>query len=75
MVVALRPALHGALLEVVGLDAIAFGSKVTEFAADGYRVGVHTASDDTAEGDLQIAADGVGSAIRRALHPSDPPSR
>ena len=75
MVVALRPALHGALLEVVGLDAITFGSKVTEFAADGDRVGVHTASGDTAEGDLQIAADGVGSAIRRALHPSDPPSR
>ncbi len=72
MIVALRPALHGALLEAVGLDAITFGSKVTEFAVDGDRVGVCSASGDTAEGDLLIGADGIGSAIRRALHPSEP---
>ena len=75
MVVALRPALHGALLEAVGLDAITFGSEFTEFAADGNRVAVRTASDDTAEGDLLIGADGIGSAIRRALHPLEPPPR
>ena len=75
MVVALRPALHGALLEAVGLDAITFGSKVTEFATDGDRVAVRTASGDTAEGDLLIGADGIGSAIRRALHPLEPPPR
>ena len=49
MVVALRPALHGALLEAIGLDAITFGSKVTGFTADGNRVAVRTASGDTAE--------------------------
>ena len=75
MVVALRPALHGALLEAVGLDAITFGSRVTGFTADGDRVAVRTASGDTAEGDLLIGADGVGSVIRRALHPSEPPPR
>ena len=36
-VVALRPALHGALLEAVGPDAIALGSEVTGFSA-GQRV-------------------------------------
>ena len=75
MVVALRPALHGALLEAVGPSAITFGSQVTGFTADGDRVAVRTASGDTAEGDLLIGADGVGSVIRRALHPAEPPPR
>ena len=75
MVVALRSALHGALLEAIGLDAITFGSEVTGFTADGDRVAVRTASGDTAEGDLLIGADGVRSVIRRALHPSEPPPR
>ncbi len=75
MVVALRPALHGALLEATGLDAIAFGSEVTGFTANGERVAVRTASGHTAEGDLLIGADGIGSVIRRTLHPSEPPPR
>ena len=75
MVVALRPALHGALLEAVGLNAIAFGSEVTGFTTHGDRVAIHTASGDTTEGDLLIGADGAGSVIRRALHPSEPPPR
>ncbi len=75
MVVASRPALHGALLEAVGLDAITFGREVAGFTADGDRVAIHTATGDTAEGDLLIGADGAGSVIRRALHPSEPPLR
>ena len=75
MVVALRPALHGALLEATGLDAITFRSEVTGFTADGDRVAVRTASGHAAEGDLLIGADGVGSVVRRALHPSEPPPR
>ena len=66
-------ALRCALLEAIGLDAITFGSKVLGFTADGDRVVVRTASGDTAEGDLLIGADRVGSVIRRALHPSEPP--
>ena len=75
MVVALRPALHGALLEAVGLDAIAFGSAVTGFTVARDRVSLHTATGDTAEGDLQVGADGAASVIRHALHPSQPPPR
>ena len=74
-VVALRPALHGALLEAVGPDAIALGSRVTAFSAAGERVQVHLANGATASGDLLVGADGIGSVIRRALHPSEPPPR
>ena len=75
MIVALRPALHGVLLEAVGLDGIALGSEVTGFAVDGDRVAVRTACGATTEGDLLIGADGVGSVIRRALHPTELPPR
>ena len=75
IVVAERTALHGALLEAVGLDAITFGSEVSGFRAEGERVWVHTATGDAAEGDLLVGADGIGSAIRRVLHPSESPRR
>ena len=75
IVVTTRPALHGALLEAVGLDTIKFGSEVTGFTADGNRVAVRTVVGDAAEGDLLVGADGVGSTIRRALFPSEPPPR
>ena len=54
MVVTVRSALYGALLEALGPDAITFGSKVTGFRADGDRVAIHTVSGETAEGDLLI---------------------
>ena len=75
MVVALRPALYGALLDAVGLDAITLGCDVTGFTFDGGRVSIGTANGDTVEGDLLVGADGVRSVIRRTLHPSEPPSR
>ncbi len=74
-VVALRPALHGALLEAVGPDAIALGSEVTGFSAAGERVRVHLANGARAEGDLLVGADGIGSVVRHALHPAEPPPR
>ena len=74
-VVALRPALHGALLEAVGPQAIRLGSEVTGFSAAGDRVLLRTTNGATAEGDLLVGADGTGSVIRRALHPSEPPPR
>jgi 2-polyprenyl-6-methoxyphenol hydroxylase-like FAD-dependent oxidoreductase len=36
---------------------------------------VHLAGGDSVEGDLLVGADGVGSAIRRELHPLEPPPR
>ena len=74
-VVALRPALHGALLEAVGADAVTTGCEATGFSAAGDRVALRTADGDVAEGDLLVGADGAGSVIRRTLHPSEPPPR
>jgi 2-polyprenyl-6-methoxyphenol hydroxylase-like FAD-dependent oxidoreductase len=74
-VVALRPALHGALLEAVGLDSIALGAEVTAFTVAHGRVRLQIAGREAAEGDLLIGADGANSVIRRALHPSEPRPR
>jgi 2-polyprenyl-6-methoxyphenol hydroxylase-like FAD-dependent oxidoreductase len=61
-VVVLRPVLHGALLEAVGAGAIQLATRVG-------------GPDDLADAHLVVGADGVGSAIRRALHPDEPPPR
>jgi len=78
MVLALRPALHGALLEAVGLDAITLSAEATGFTVTGNRVVLHIrngANGTAAEGDLLVGADGVNSVIRNALHPSQSPPR
>jgi 2-polyprenyl-6-methoxyphenol hydroxylase-like FAD-dependent oxidoreductase len=75
MVIALRPALHGALLDAVGLDAIALDSEAAGFALSGDRVTLQLADGHRAEGDLLVGADGLGSTVRHALHPAEPPPR
>jgi 2-polyprenyl-6-methoxyphenol hydroxylase-like FAD-dependent oxidoreductase len=75
MVIALRPALHGALLDAVGVDAIASASEAKSFTLDGDRVALELADGRTVDGDLLVGADGIGSVIRRALHPSESPPR
>ena len=75
MVVALRPALHGALLEAVGPDAIALDQQATGFQVKAGRVTLQTTQGSVAEGDVLIGADGIGSVIRRTLHPDEPPPR
>ena len=75
MVVALRPALHGALLEAVGRDAITLESDVTGFTVNGARVTLRMTGGGVADGDVLIGADGVGSVVRRALHPAEPAAR
>jgi 2-polyprenyl-6-methoxyphenol hydroxylase-like FAD-dependent oxidoreductase len=74
MLVALRPALHGALLEAVGPDTVTFGTRVTGFINSNGRVRLH-ANDQDLEGDLLVGADGIGSVIRRQLHVNEPPPR
>jgi len=75
LTMALRPALHGALLDALGSDALALGCEVTGFTVDGSRVALDMADGGRAEGDLLVGADGLGSVIRRALHPDEPPPR
>jgi 2-polyprenyl-6-methoxyphenol hydroxylase-like FAD-dependent oxidoreductase len=75
LLIALRPALHGALLEAVGVDAISLNSRVTGFDHTRDRVTLRLANGPPVEGDLLVGADGIDSVIRRALHPSEPAPR
>jgi 2-polyprenyl-6-methoxyphenol hydroxylase-like FAD-dependent oxidoreductase len=75
MAIALRPALHGALLDAVGLEHVLVNSEAVGFDRSGDRVSLHLAGGDTVEGDLLVGADGMWSAVRRQLHPSEPPPR
>lgn len=75
MVVALRPALHGALLDAVGMESIALDHDVTGFEVSGNRVMLQTSRGFVAEGDLLVGADGVASIVRRQLHPHEPSPR
>jgi 2-polyprenyl-6-methoxyphenol hydroxylase-like FAD-dependent oxidoreductase len=75
MIVTLRPALHGALLEAVGMDAITLESDVTGFTLTDTRVTLQTANGKEIQGDALIGADGVGSIVRHALHPAEGPPR
>jgi len=75
MAIALRPALHGALLAAVGTDAIAADHEAERFAQSGERVTLRFRNGELADGDLLVGADGIGSVIRRQLHPREPPPR
>lgn len=75
MVMALRQALHGALLEAVGAETIELGREATAFTVSGGHVGLRGAHGELAEGDLLVGADGVGSMVRRTLHPTEVPPR
>ena len=74
-VIALRPVVHGALLNAVGPDALVLASRAVGFETRGGRVTLRLDDGRTATGDVLIGADGVGSVIRTALHPDEPPPR
>ena len=71
----LRPVLHGALLDAAGVDSIELSAEVVRFAHTSDGVELTLASGTTVRGNLLIGADGVGSIVRRQLHPSEPPPR
>lgn len=71
----LRPVLHGALLEAVGVEHVALASTVTRFSARHDGVEATLADGRTAHGDILIGADGVGSLVRRHLHGDEAPPR
>jgi 2-polyprenyl-6-methoxyphenol hydroxylase-like FAD-dependent oxidoreductase len=75
MVIALRPALHGALLDAVGPEPLRLGSRVTGVTSTAAGVSVTLSDGSTTDGDVLIGADGVGSVVRRILHPTEGPPR
>jgi 2-polyprenyl-6-methoxyphenol hydroxylase-like FAD-dependent oxidoreductase len=74
-VIAMRTALYGSLLDVVGTDTVTAGSEATGFTVHGERVTLHLGNGRSVEGDVLVGADGVRSVIRRQLHPTEPPAR
>lgn len=74
-VVTLRPALHGTLLDTLGPEPLLLGREVEGFADAPRGATVNLADGTSLPADVVIGADGVGSAIRRRLHPAEPPPR
>jgi 2-polyprenyl-6-methoxyphenol hydroxylase-like FAD-dependent oxidoreductase len=75
LVVALRSALHGALLNAVGSDAVVLDSEAVGVAATASGVALELKDGRTATGSVLVGADGVGSVVRKSLHPNEPPPR
>jgi 2-polyprenyl-6-methoxyphenol hydroxylase-like FAD-dependent oxidoreductase len=73
--VALRSELHGALLAGIGDDVLRLGSEVVSFNQTPRAVTLWLADGSTDTADVFIGADGIRSAIRRQLHPREPPPR
>ncbi len=72
-VCALRPALHGTLLEALPAEVLALGTAATGFAQDAGGVTLELASGVRVRGALLVGADGIGSLMRQALHGDTPP--
>lgn len=71
-IVTLRQALHGALLAAVSPESLLLGHDVRGVALQPDRAVVVLADGRTLDAAVLIGADGVGSAIRRQLHPGEP---
>jgi 2-polyprenyl-6-methoxyphenol hydroxylase-like FAD-dependent oxidoreductase len=74
-IVALRQALHGALLGATPADDVALGREAAGFEITPEGVRLVFADGAVEAGDVLIGADGLGSVIRRALHPGEAPPR
>ncbi len=82
-VVVLRQTLHGTLLDTVGEGALQLGRRVNGVADSGVgsRSSIQSLAFDDRDSiplpaaEVIVGADGVGSVIRRALHPGEAPPR
>jgi 2-polyprenyl-6-methoxyphenol hydroxylase-like FAD-dependent oxidoreductase len=71
----LRPVLHGALLDTVGISSIDLESPAVGFVSHTDGIRLELAGGRTADGQILVGADGVASAIRTQLHPDEEPPR
>lgn len=73
--IALRQTLHGTLLDATPAEDLLLGCAGVGVEHDGAGAELRLADGRRERGDVLIGADGLGSAIRRHLHPADPPPR
>jgi 2-polyprenyl-6-methoxyphenol hydroxylase-like FAD-dependent oxidoreductase len=71
----LRPVLHGALLDTAGRDLIELSADASGFECTSDAVHLMLRDGRTVAADVLVGADGVGSVIRRQLHPAEPAPR
>jgi 2-polyprenyl-6-methoxyphenol hydroxylase-like FAD-dependent oxidoreductase len=73
----LRRALHSALLDGLARQGVVpeVNRGALRFTGEGTRVRLILSDGTSAEGDVVVGADGVGSTIRAQLHPGEPPPR
>jgi 2-polyprenyl-6-methoxyphenol hydroxylase-like FAD-dependent oxidoreductase len=71
----LRPALHGVLLRALGRDALELGVRVCAVRQKDADVFLDCEHGVEVRGRLVVGADGVGSAIRKSLHPDEAPPK
>jgi 2-polyprenyl-6-methoxyphenol hydroxylase-like FAD-dependent oxidoreductase len=69
MIIALRRDVHNTLLQLSGADVRR--GEVSRVDQDGDRVSIALTDGATDAGDLLVGADGVGSIVRRHLHPAE----
>ena len=74
-IVALRQTIHGTLLLATPAGDLVAGCAGDDAVLDGDRAILVRADGGRETADLLIGADGLGSAIRRRLHPHEPPPR
>jgi 2-polyprenyl-6-methoxyphenol hydroxylase-like FAD-dependent oxidoreductase len=71
----LRPVLHGMLLDAVGPDSIELSADAARFTSHADGVELTLTVGNAFRGTILVGADGVGSVVRRQLHPDEPPPR
>jgi 2-polyprenyl-6-methoxyphenol hydroxylase-like FAD-dependent oxidoreductase len=74
-VVALRPVLHGALLDAVGAGALKLGSRALGVERHEGGASLLLEGGGRAGARVVIGADGVDSVVRKTLHPGEPKPR
>jgi 2-polyprenyl-6-methoxyphenol hydroxylase-like FAD-dependent oxidoreductase len=74
-VIALRSVLHGALLRATKSENLVVGQEAVGFESMAAGVTLTFRSGRSETGDVLVGADGIGSVIRRQLHPHEPPIR
>lgn len=74
-VVTLRPALHGVLLDAVPRESLLLEHEARDLTVASTGVTVTLADGRALHADVLIGADGVGSVVRRRLHPAEPLQR
>jgi 2-polyprenyl-6-methoxyphenol hydroxylase-like FAD-dependent oxidoreductase len=73
--VALRTVVHGSLLDAVGADLLVLDSPAAGYDVTPDGVSLRLADGRRIEGTVLVGADGVGSVVRRQLHPAEPDPR